>query len=190
MSEDGVDRIVEQWARERPELDTEAMSIFGRVFRIATAAGEVMEGTYARYGISRGDFDVLATLRRSGAPFQLSPGALSGALMLTTGGMTGRLDRLERAGLVSRSPGPGDRRSLLVTLTEPGRQVVDEAVLAGVHAQQRLLASIPVSDRRQLGDLLRGLLAAVTAGTAGTPPPPASRSHGPAGTDSREGAGQ
>lgn len=159
---DGVDRIREQWARERPELDTEAMGILGRVYRIAQAAGEEMERTYARFGISRADFDVLATLRRSGEPYQLSPGALSGALMLTTGGMTGRLDRLERAGLVSRSPDPADRRSVLVTLTDEGRRIIDEAVVAGVEAQQRLLADLPAGRRRQLDELLRELLAAVS----------------------------
>src|SRR3712207_3544760 len=86
---DGVDRILEQWARERPELDTQAMGVFGRVSRIAAIVNDAMERTYAQHGISRADFDVLATLRRSGEPFQLSPGALSSALMLTTGGMTG-----------------------------------------------------------------------------------------------------
>lgn len=165
---DPVDRIREQWARERPELDTEAMGIFGRVFRAAAAVGEVMERTYQQLGLSRADFDVLATLRRSGEPFQLSPGGLSGSLMLTTGGMTGRLDRLERAGLVTRSPAPSDRRSLLVTLTEHGREVVDRAVVAGLDAQQRLLADIPASDRRRLDALLRRLLAAISADPART----------------------
>ena len=162
MREDGADRIVEQWARERPDLHTEAMSVFGRVFRIAACMGEVMERVYARYGITRADFDVLATLRRSGSPFQLSPGALSGALMLTTGGMTGRLDRLERAGLITRSPGPTDRRSLLVTLTDTGHAVIDEAVTAGVDEQQQRLAALPTRARQQLNDLLRDLLDAIT----------------------------
>ncbi|NTW41930.1 MAG: MarR family transcriptional regulator, partial [Cellulomonadaceae bacterium] len=108
MGPDGVDRIREQWAVERPELETEPMGIFGRVWRIARLAGEVMEDAYALHGITRADFDVLATLRRAGEPFTLSPSALTASLMLTSGGTTGRLDRLERAGLVRRAPDPDD----------------------------------------------------------------------------------
>ena len=175
MAEDGVDRIVEQWARERPELDTEVMSLFGRIFRVSAAAGEAMERSYARYGITRADFDVLATLRRSGPPFQLSPGALSVSLMLTTGGMTGRLDRLERAGLVTRSPGSADRRSVLVSLTDSGRTLIDQAVTGGVDTQRELLADLPTGTRQQLNDLLRELLAAVTARAALPPHPGAPR---------------
>jgi len=174
VDEDGVDRILEQWARERPELDTEAMGILGRIYRIAAAAHDAMDRTCAGHGISRADYDVLATLRRSGEPFQLSPGALSGSLMLTTGGMTGRLDRLEQAGLVIRSSGPGDRRSLLVTLTDHGRQVIDKAVDAGVRTQQLLLTDLSPGRRGQLNDLLRDLLADVTR-DASRPPPSQAR---------------
>ncbi|RPF26655.1 MarR family winged helix-turn-helix transcriptional regulator [Georgenia muralis] len=160
MTGDGVDRILEQWARERPELDTEAMGIFGRIYRIARASGDAMEATYGRFGITRADFDVLATLRRSGEPFALTPSALTGALMLTSGGITGRVDRLERAGLVARSPSPTDRRALLVTLTPAGREVVDKAVVAGLETQRSLLAALPPARRRELDGLLRDLLAA------------------------------
>lgn len=160
MAGDGVDRILEQWARERPELDTEAMGIFGRIYRIARASGDAMEATYGRFGITRADFDVLATLRRSGEPFALTPSALTGALMLTSGGITGRVDRLERAGLVARSPSPTDRRALLVTLTQAGREIVDKAVVAGLETQRSLLAAVPPARRRELDDLLRDLLAA------------------------------
>lgn len=169
---DGVDRILEQWARERPELDTQAMGVFGRVARIAAIVNDAMERTYAQHGISRADFDVLATLRRSGEPFQLSPGALSSALMLTTGGMTGRLNRLEGAGLVTRSADLGDRRALLVTLTDRGRELIDTAVVSGVEALQELLADVPAGQRSQLSDLLRGLLAAVTRAAPALPVSP------------------
>lgn len=101
---DPVDTIVEQWARVRPDLDTRAMEVFGRIFRLSRAMGDRMERAYRPYGISRGEFDVLATLRRSGEPYTLSPRELSATLMLTTGGTTGRLDKLERAGLLRRSP--------------------------------------------------------------------------------------
>ena len=100
--QDDVDRIVEQWARERPDLLTDAMAVFGRIYRLARIVGDQQEVVYSAFGINRGEFDVLATLRRSGAPFQLSPKALSASLMLTSGGMTGRLDRLERRGLITR----------------------------------------------------------------------------------------
>lgn len=116
--QDPVDAIIEQWATVRPDLDTAAMEVFGRVFRLARTMGDRMEKAYAPHGISRGEFDVLATLRRSDAPYTLSPRQLSATLMLTTGGMTGRLDKLERAGLLRRSPDPHDRRGLQVTLTD------------------------------------------------------------------------
>jgi DNA-binding MarR family transcriptional regulator len=155
---DGVDRILEQWARERPDLETEAMGVFGRIYRLSRLAGDAVEKAYAAYGIGRPEFDVLATLRRSGDPFQLSPGALAASMMLSTGGTTARLDRLEKAGLVARSPAPDDRRGVLVRLTPKGRRLADEAVAAGLAEQQRLLAHLPAAKRTQLNDLLRELL--------------------------------
>jgi len=125
---------------------------------------------------STGTYDVLATLRRSGEPFQLTPGALGGSLMLSTGGMTGRLDRLEQAGLVTRCPGPGDRRSRLVTLTDRGRQLIDQALDAGVETQGRLLADLPPGRRQQLNGLLRDLLTVVTREASLPPASPARRS--------------
>lgn len=133
--------IIDQWAAARPDLDTAAMEVFGRVFRLARAMGDRMEKAYERFGISRGEFDALATLRRSGEPYTLSPRQLSATLMLTTGGMTGRLDKLERAGLLRRSPDPHDRRGLQVTLTERGLELIDEAVGAGLDAQTEALSS-------------------------------------------------
>ena len=160
---DDVDRIVAQWAQERPELQTEAMAVFGRIYRLAKVLGDRQEKAYGALGINRGEFDVLATLRRAGEPFQLSPKALSASLMLTTGGMTGRLDRLERAGLVSRSPDPDDRRGLVITLSPRGREVVDDAVVAGLDAQREVLERLPEPSRRRLSALLRDLLAATDA---------------------------
>ena len=159
---DPVDRIREQWAAERPDLDTEAMGILGRLNRCSAAARAAMDATCARHGISRADYDVLATLRRSGAPFQLAPGDLSRSLMLTSGGLTGRLDRLERAGLIHRSPDPTDRRSQIVALTEHGRELIDAALEDGVRTQQALLADLTPEQRDQLDELLRHLLASVT----------------------------
>jgi DNA-binding MarR family transcriptional regulator len=156
---DDVDRIVMQWRRERPDLQTEAMAVFGRIYRLARVVGDRQERVYGELGINRGEFDVLATLRRAGEPFQLSPKALSAALMLTTGGMTGRLDRLERASLVTRSPDPDDRRGLVITLTEEGRAVIEEAVGVGLAVQREVLEQLPEPRRRQLTVLLRDLLA-------------------------------
>jgi DNA-binding MarR family transcriptional regulator len=158
---DAVDAIVEQWRVARPDLETEAMAVFGRVYRLARAMGDRIEKIYQRYGIGRGEFDVLATLRRAPAPHTLSPRELTATLMLTTGGMTGRLDKLERAGLLRRSPDPADRRGLRVTLTEEGLAVVDRAVGAGLAEQQRALAALSGEQTAQLNELLRVLLAAV-----------------------------
>ncbi|MFF3134237.1 MarR family winged helix-turn-helix transcriptional regulator [Streptomyces mirabilis] len=156
--QDPVDAIIEQWATVRPDLDTAAMEVFGRVFRLARTMGDRMEKAYAPYGISRGEFDVLATLRRSDAPYTLSPRQLSATLMLTTGGMTGRLDKLERAGLLRRSPDPHDRRGLQVTLTDKGLRLIDEAVGAGLAVQTEALAHLDEERAGQLATLLRELL--------------------------------
>ncbi|SBT94469.1 DNA-binding transcriptional regulator, MarR family, partial [Streptomyces sp. DI166] len=156
---DAVDAIIEQWAAVRPDLDTAAMEVFGRINRISRAVGDRQEKTYGRFGISRGEFDVLATLRRSGEPYTLSPRQLSATLMLTTGGMTGRLDKLERAGLLRRSPDPHDRRGLQVSLTDEGLRLVDEAVGAGLAVQTEALSALNSEQVGQLADLLRELLA-------------------------------
>ncbi|MEU6252282.1 MarR family transcriptional regulator [Streptomyces sp. NPDC047043] len=159
QAKDPVDAIIEQWAEVRPDLDTRAMEVFGRIFRLSRAMGDRMEKAYARFGISRGEFDVLATLRRSGEPYTLSPRELSATLMLTTGGMTGRLDKLERAGLLRRSPDPHDRRALQVTLTEKGLNIIDEAVGAGLAAETEALTVLDDEQAGRLADLLRELLA-------------------------------
>ncbi|WP_238162121.1 MarR family winged helix-turn-helix transcriptional regulator [Micromonospora endolithica] len=158
---DDVDAIVEQWRRERPGMRPEPMAVFGRIYRLARLVGDVQERTYARWSISRGEFDVLAALRRAGAPFTLAPRVLTASLMLTSGGMTGRLDRLERAGLIRRSPDPADRRGLQVTLTDAGRHLVEEAADAGLAVQRDLLDALPPADQERLADLLRTLLGAV-----------------------------
>ncbi|MFD9909770.1 MarR family winged helix-turn-helix transcriptional regulator [Streptomyces sp. NPDC059063] len=158
---DGVDAIIDQWAAVRPDLETTPMELFGRVYRVAQAMGERTEKVYRQLGITRGEFDVIATLRRSGEPYTLSPRQLSSTLMLTTGGMTGRLDKLERAGLLRRSPDPHDRRGLQVTLTDEGRELVDRAVSAGLDAQHVALTAsgLDKAETYQLVGLLRRLLA-------------------------------
>jgi DNA-binding MarR family transcriptional regulator len=160
---DAVDAITEQWGRVRPDLQTDAMATFGRIYRLSRAMGDRIEQCYAAFGIGRGEFDVLATLRRADAPYTLSPRELTATLMLTTGGMTGRLDKLERAGLVTRSPDPNDRRGLRITLTPTGLDVIDRAVGAGLVIQQEALAGFAPDEVDTLNRLLRRLLEA-TAG--------------------------
>lgn len=155
---DPVDAVMEQWARARPDLTSRPMEVFGRIHRLSRALGDRADAAYARYGISRGEFDVLATLRRSGDTHTLSPRQLSATLLLTTGGMTGRLDKLERAGLLRRSPDPHDRRALQVTLTEEGLRLVDEAVVVGVAVQEEALSALTDDQAAQLADLLRLLV--------------------------------
>ncbi|MFD3324584.1 MarR family winged helix-turn-helix transcriptional regulator [Streptomyces sp. NPDC058701] len=158
---DAVDAIAAQWYAVRPDLDTAPMAVFGRIYRIARAMGDATERTYNRYGISRGEFDVVATLRRSGSPYTLSPRQLSATLMLTTGGMTGRLDKLEKAGLLCRTPDPHDRRGLQVTITDRGLALIDEAVSAGLEVQAAALTGLEPEEVELLTGLLRKLLAGV-----------------------------
>ena len=157
---DRVDAIIEQWAAERPDLRTGPMAVFGRINRISGGMGRRMEAAFARNGISRGEFDVLATLRRAGEPYTLSPRELTATLMLTTGGMTGRLDKLEKAGLVRRNPDPNDRRGLRISLTIPGLRLIDEAVGTGLAIQTATLATLEPADAAELDRLLRLLLPA------------------------------
>ncbi|MEU0657853.1 MarR family transcriptional regulator [Streptomyces lavendulocolor] len=162
--QDPVDAITAQWAVVRPDLETVPMAVFGRIYRLSSAIGARMDKAYARFGIARGEFDVLGTLRRSGEPYTLSPRELSATLMLTTGGMTGRLDKLERAGLLSRSPDPHDRRGLRVTLSDRGRELVDEAVAAGLAVQREALESaLDDEEAELLSGLLRKLMTATGA---------------------------
>lgn len=153
-----MDRILEQWRRERPELDVSPMGVIGRIGRLARALAPVLEPVFREHGLKTGEFDVLAALRRSGSPYRLSPGELSDSVMLTSGAMTHRLDRLEEAGLIRRLPDPDDRRGVRVELTTKGRGLVDRAVSAHVANEQRVLASLTESERRALEDLLRKLL--------------------------------
>ncbi|MEU7066349.1 MarR family winged helix-turn-helix transcriptional regulator [Streptomyces sp. NPDC051578] len=160
-NKDAVDAITDQWHAVRPDLNTVPMAVFGRINRIARAVSEEMERTYNRYGVSLGEFDVVATLRRSGAPYTLSPRQLSATLMLTSGGMTGRLDKLEKAGLLCRNPDPNDRRGLQVTITERGLKLIDEAVAAGLEVQRAALSGLDGEEVEALSGLLRKLMAGV-----------------------------
>ena len=155
---DAVDRITAQWRRERPDLDPAPMGVIGRISRVAALAQIEIDRVFTGHGLGGGDFDVLATLRRSGPPYRLTPGSLSRATMVTSGGMTKRLDRLESLGLIRRDPDPGDRRGRLIALTDRGRLLVDAAVEDHLRNEERLLSRLSAAKRRQLADLLRELL--------------------------------
>jgi DNA-binding MarR family transcriptional regulator len=155
--EDGVDRIIEQWRRERPELDHSPIGVVGRISRLARELEQRLEPVYREHGLEPGWHDVLATLRRTGPPFELRPTDLTGTLMLTSSGTTKRLDRLERAGLVERAPDPQDRRGVLIRLTDKGRDVIDATTEAHLANERRLLAALSDAEREQLASLLRRL---------------------------------
>lgn len=156
--QDGVDLILEQWRRERPDLDTTPMGVIGRVSRLSRELERRLEPVFARQGLESGLFDVLATLRRTGPPYRLRPTDLAESLMLTSSGATKRLDRLEQAGLVARQPDPTDRRGILIELTPAGRRLVDSAVAEHVANESNLLSALSPTERRQLASLLRKLL--------------------------------
>lgn len=158
---DDVDRSIAQRAVESPEIDTEGMAIFGRIYRIATRIDPHMEALFARHGLERGEFDVLATLQRSGPPYKLSPTALYKSLMVSSGGLTHRLKSLESAGLVRRIPSPDDRRSLIVELTVKGQERTRAAFEEDMRLESSWLAGLPADQRRRLADLLRELSFAV-----------------------------
>lgn len=155
--DDAVDRILEQWARERPELDASVMAVLGRITRLARELDAPLQRVFARFGLGEGEFDVLATLRRSGSPYRLNPSALVESMMVTSGAVTKRIDRLELAGLVAREPDPGDRRGVHIKLTAKGLRLVDQAVDEHLANEERLLASLSRREREQLARLLRRL---------------------------------
>jgi DNA-binding MarR family transcriptional regulator len=154
---DGVDLILEQWRRERPDLDPSPIGIIGRISRLARELEQRLEVVYREHGLEPGWHDVLATLRRSGPPYRLRPTELTGALMLTSSGTTKRLDRLEQAGLIRRDPDPDDRRGTQITLTPKGLALIDDVTKAHLENERRLLSALSETEQRRLADLLRKL---------------------------------
>ena len=154
---DGVDEIIEQWRKERPELDPSPIGVIGRISRLARELELRLEPVYREYGLEPGWHDVLATLRRVGPPFRLRPTEFTSALMLTSSGTTKRLDRLEQAGLIVRGPDPADRRGTLITLTAAGRRLIDSVTEAHLANERRLLSALSEAERTRLADLLRKL---------------------------------
>lgn len=155
---DHVDRLRAQWARELPDLDTEPMAILGRARRLTLLAGSSIEKTFAAFGLDRGEFDVISTLRRAGPPYRLTPTDLYSTLMISSGGLTHRLGRLEKAGLIAREKSANDGRSVEVVLTPSGISLAEEAFRADMANETRYLASLAPAEREALAGLLQKLL--------------------------------
>ena len=156
--QDGVDRVLEQWRRERPDLDHSPVGIVGRVSRLARELEARLEPVYRAHGLEPGWHDVIATLRRTGPPYSLRPTDFSQHLMITSSGITKRLDKLEQAGLIRRDPDPADRRGTLITLTEAGRELIDTLTAAHLANERRILAALSQDEQDRLAGLLRKLL--------------------------------
>jgi DNA-binding MarR family transcriptional regulator len=158
MTKDTVDTMLAQWKHERPDLDATATGVFGRITRIAALVEQSMDQAFKPHGLTSADFIVLAALRRAGKPYQLTPTALSRSMMVSSGGTTKRLDRLETKHLIRREPDPTDRRGTLITLTDTGLTTIDTVETEHVQNEKRLLAPLPRNDRATLSRLLRELL--------------------------------
>jgi DNA-binding MarR family transcriptional regulator len=155
---DEVDELIEAWARERADLDLSPVTVFSRISRLAHHLDRERREAFTAHDIEAWEFDVLAALRRAGAPYELSPGRLLRETLVTSGTMTNRVDRLAGRGLVERHPDPADRRGVLVRLTPEGKAAVDGAFAALLAAERNLLAGMSASDQRTLAGLLRRLL--------------------------------
>lgn len=156
---DQVDAILEQWKRERPDLDPSPMEVFGRILRASRYTERALEQVFKRFGLDLGLFNVLSALRRHGPPYQLPPSELNRWCMLSSGAMTKRLDRLEKAGLVVRRADPDDRRGVLVELSPAGLALIDQVIVAHIENESRLLTPLSPKMHADLAALLRRLLA-------------------------------
>jgi DNA-binding MarR family transcriptional regulator len=157
---DHVDRVREEWRQERPDLDTMPLTVIARLGRVCAYVDSGLNELLARHGLNRPLWDVLASLRRQGPPYRLSPTELYRGLMRTSGAITHRLTRLERAGLIERVPDPADGRSMLVALTPRGTEVVDEIAPAHLDNERRLLSALSPEEQAALADTLKTLLLA------------------------------
>jgi DNA-binding MarR family transcriptional regulator len=160
---DEVARLLKAWRRERPEVDVAPLEVLSRVSRLAVHLARARAAAFAEVGLEEWGFDVLAALRRTGAPYQLSPGALIRETLVTSATITHRVDRLTERGLVSRAPDPRDGRGVVVSLTAAGRDLVDRALELLVAAEERLLAPLSQRQRRDVAAALGHLLAVLDA---------------------------
>jgi DNA-binding MarR family transcriptional regulator len=154
---DHIQEVIEQWAAETPALDRSAFAVIGRISRLGDLIAPELEQVFADYGLTGGEFDVLAALRRTGPPYRLTPTSLRKAVLLSSGGMTKRLAGLEHRGLVRREAEAGDRRLRAVTLTPDGRRLVDAVLPDHTANEERLLRDLNAGERRELARLLEKL---------------------------------
>ena len=155
---DRVDKIIKQWHQERPDLDVAPMEIIGRLKQTSQYLSLEMDKTFAVHGLNGSNFDVLATLRRSGAPYGLSPSDLIASTMVTSGTMTNRIDQLVKAGLVERIANSQDARSFIISLTNKGHVLIDRVLDDHVKTQALLTADLTKEDRKALNLILRKFL--------------------------------
>ncbi len=152
---DHVGRIIVQWGEQRPDLDVSPMGLIGRLHRLAARLNDELRPVFAEAGLGDGDFDVLAALRRSGPEHALTPGELGATTMVTSGAITKRIDRLERADLVTRTVSDTDARSRRVALTAKGLRLVDDLLDRHVANEHRLVSGFSAEERQQLAGLLQ-----------------------------------
>jgi DNA-binding MarR family transcriptional regulator len=181
---DHVDLVLAEWEKQGARLDTSPVAVVARIGRAGALLDRGLNANFARFGLTRTDWDVLASLRRVGAPYRRSPTELYRALMRTSGGMTHLVDRLEREGLVERVADPDDRRGLLVELTRRGRALVRRVGPSHLETERRLLAALTPAEQGELARLLRKLLIGLEApsadpGHARQPKVPNARRDGP-----------
>ena len=155
---DEVDRIVQAWRRERPDLDVSPLEVLSRVTRLARHLDRARSAAFARHDLETWEFDVLTALRRSGEPYRLSPGQLVAQTMVTSGTMTNRIDRLAGRGLVRRLPDPADGRGVMVRLEDSGRLLADAALADLLQTERNVLAVLDPGEHERLSGLLRSLL--------------------------------
>ncbi|MDR1634451.1 MAG: MarR family transcriptional regulator [Bifidobacteriaceae bacterium] len=158
IRKDATGQVVEAWGRERPDLDASPLEVFSRVTRLAKYLDQVRRDSFDRYGLQGWEFDVLAELRRSGEPYELTPGQMSAAILLSTGAMTNRLHRIEAAGLIQRREDPSDGRVVRVSLTDAGRQRVDAALADLLQREAELLAPVSATNFSRVAATLAQLL--------------------------------
>jgi DNA-binding MarR family transcriptional regulator len=162
---DRVDELLAQWAEQRPELDISPLHVIARIARLSHHLDRVVDSTLTQFDLKWWEIDVLGALRRAGPPFRLSPGELSERLMVTSGTMTTRVDRLEKRGFVAREPSEHDRRSVVVSLSHDGRKAIDEAIVPHLANLVQALKPLSVARQQELVDALRIWLVALEGDT-------------------------
>ncbi len=156
---DHVGMLIAQRRRETPDIPLDGMEIFARARRLTLLSRPRIEAVFAKYGVDTGEFDVLATLSRAGPPYRLRPTELFQALMISSGGLTDRLRRLEDNGLIARETSPSDGRSVTVRLTAKGKSLIDKAFAEDMLTERAMLSTLGKGEREQLAQLLAKLLA-------------------------------